>query len=105
MRIVEGLGREVFPHPYHIPATPAPRRSGPAALMLNSAVSTRLQPSRSQGLQAGANADAFSEHLACNCRRLAVEGVQDSELQAVHRQAIGEFVVELFLSDSRLRNA
>src|SRR5437660_10206841 len=85
-------------------APPSPERTSRVNVELRS-FSTRLQPSRSQGLQAGANADAFSEHLACNCRRLAVEGVQDSELQAVHRQAIGEFVVELFLSDSRLRNA
>src|SRR6266436_5674628 len=28
MRTVEGFGSDVFPHPYHIPATPTPRRIG-----------------------------------------------------------------------------
>src|SRR5207248_816058 len=46
MRIVEGLGSEVLPHPYHIPATPTPRRRGPLAFMLNSAVSLRASSHR-----------------------------------------------------------
>src|SRR6202162_5153048 len=41
IRTVDGLGREVFPHPYHIPATPTPRRRTPAAFELNSAASRR----------------------------------------------------------------
>src|SRR4029077_7702699 len=41
IRTVEGLGREVFPHPYHIPATPTPPLSAPVALELSSAASRR----------------------------------------------------------------
>src|SRR5712691_6559392 len=40
-RIVEGFGREVLPQPYHMPATPTPRRSGPLALALKEAASAR----------------------------------------------------------------
>src|SRR6202140_1929929 len=38
---VEGLGREVLPQPYHIPATPTPRRNAPFAAALNSLTSRR----------------------------------------------------------------
>ena len=35
IRTVEGFGSEVFPQPYHIPATPTPRRMGPVVEALN----------------------------------------------------------------------
>ena len=44
MRTVEGFGSEVFPHPYHIPATPTPRRKGPALPVLNMTPHPRAQP-------------------------------------------------------------
>src|SRR5438270_3345912 len=33
-RMVDGFGREVLPHPYHMPAMPTPRRTGPVAFAL-----------------------------------------------------------------------
>ena len=64
IRTVDGFGSDVLPHPYHMPATPTPRRNSLAALALNSAASrARSLPSRPQRLEAGTNSYAFAEHL------------------------------------------
>ena len=44
------------------------------------------------------------ENLSGHGRSLTVQCIQDSEFQSIHSKAIGQFVVELFLGNSRLWN-
>ena len=60
-------------------------------------------PSRTQGLKAGTNADSFSQHLAGNGGKIVGERIQNAKLKTIHRDAVGKFVVELFLGDCHLR--
>ena len=53
-RIVDGLESEVLPQPYHMPATPTPRRSGPAAAPLKEAAAASA--SRQRGRSASRHA-------------------------------------------------
>ena len=104
--MVEGLGREVLPHPYHIPATPTPRRIGPSALALNcGSLGARSFPSRPQRFETGANAHSLAEHLAGDGGSLIVQRIQDAKFQPVHLQPVSEIVVKLLLRDRRLRHA
>ena len=106
MRTVEGFGSDVFPHPYHIPATPTPRRIGPLVVGIEfDGLGARRIPLRAQGFEAGANADAFSHDLPGDRGSLIVERVQDAKLQRIDSESDGEIVIELLLRDCHLRHA
>ena len=105
-RMVEGLGREVLPHPYHMPATPTPRRTGPLAVRVEGCgLGARSGPAGTQRFEAGANSHSFAEHLAGDGGSVIVQRIQDAEFQAVDGQPVGEIVVKLFLRDRGLRHA
>src|SRR2546430_7265236 len=82
----------------------SPERAGRIRVELHSFFARGL-PSRPQGFQTGPYADSLTEHLSSYRGSFAIQRVQDSKFEPIHREAIGEFVVELLLSDSRLRNA
>ena len=105
-RIVEGFDSEVLPQPYHMPATPTPRRSGPAAAALNASASAqRVAPARAQRLEARLEAHAVGEHLAGDGRLARLQRVEDAELQRIEAEPLGEFVEQLLLRERALRHA
>ena len=106
-RMVEGLGSEVLPQPYHMPATPAPRRSGPSPRAL-----------RSRGLRSAPASNAAAAprgRRGCRRRRRAPgrsrsAGRAPSALRMRNSSgsmpsSVGELVIELLLGDRRLRHA
>ena len=96
----------MLPHPYHMPATPTPCRTGPLAFAIEGrSLGACGRPPGSQRFEAGANSDAFAENLAGDRGSFIVQRVHDSEFEAVDSQPISEIVVKLFLRDSRLRHA
>src|SRR5438094_5060397 len=92
------------PVPHSCYANASPERAGRIRVELHSFFARGL-PSRPQGFQTGPYADSLTEHLSSYRGSFAIQRVQDSKFEPIHREAIGEFVVELLLSDSRLRNA
>src|SRR5579883_3200046 len=79
-RMVDGLGSEVLPQPYHMPATP-------------------------QGFEAGLEADAVLEDLAGYGRVARLQGVENAKFEPVDAELQRELVIELLLRDRSLRHA
>ena len=102
--MVEGLGSEVLPQPYHCPR---PRRRAAAAAVSfveRRASAARPLPVPSQRFETGADADAGAQHLAGDRRLIRPQRVPDAELEAVDAQPIGELVEHLLLRERRLRH-
>src|SRR5207237_8563580 len=97
-RIGEGSVPASIPHSRD--TRTSPERTSRIHVELRS-FSTRLQPSRSQGLQTRPNADSLSEHLSSYRGSFAIQRVQASTFEPTHRTAIADLVVDLLLRDSR----
>src|SRR5215471_534730 len=62
-------------------------------------------PFRPQRFEARMDTNAFTEYLSGNGRRVVVQSVQNAKLEAIYADAIGQFVVDLFLRNCGLRHA
>ena len=104
--MVDGFGKEVLPHPYHMPATPAPRRSEPFAATLNA--STAARSSRQRGHNASRQDLKPTPSLnTCPVTVVspALERVADAKLQRIDAELDRKFVEQLLLRDRTLRHA
>ena len=64
----------------------------------------RKIPARAQSFEAGANTDALAQDLAGDGRAVVFESVQDSKLEFVYAELVGESIVKLLLRDRALRH-
>ena len=103
----EGLGSDVLPMPYHMAATPTPRRIGPpsARLVVRRGRRAHRRPAAAQRLEAGGQAGARGQLLGCRGQRADPQRVAQAELERIDAELAGEVVHQRLVGDRRLGHA
>ena len=87
--------------PYHMQATPTPRRCEPVVTRR----CMRVAPVRAQGFKTLGKPGAGMQHLAGRCRIAGANGILPAEFQPVLPHLVGQHVHQRFMRDRRLGHA